>query len=306
MRPRNDLMLLVLATALPLLAFALLASALLVWQEQDNYVTAVKDRNRAFMSAVDAQLKGTIGALEALGASGALHDGDLARFHAASQDVLAAHPGWLNLVVFNAEGRQVLNALAPWGDALHRPALESRSLRKAVQTHSPSVGNVMYGDGVFTSRPGIAVRVPIVREGKLVYVLSAIVKPESFQPLIEQQQVPAGWTSGLVDGEGQFIARVPAKPVGSPAGADYLAASRAAREGWYRGTTVEGLDTYTAHVRSDFSGWSVGFSIPAELVQRGPRRAAWLMAAGVALSLALAAAIALRLGRRLVPAQGAS
>ncbi|HEX4926812.1 MAG TPA: hypothetical protein VFV74_02300, partial [Burkholderiales bacterium] len=69
MRLRTGLLLLVLATAVPVVAFALLASALVVKHQQDNYVTAVKDRNRAFMSAVDAELKAAIVALRALGAA---------------------------------------------------------------------------------------------------------------------------------------------------------------------------------------------------------------------------------------------
>jgi two-component system CheB/CheR fusion protein len=143
------------------------------------------------------------------------------------------------------------------------------------------------------------VRVPVLRDGKLAYVLTAVVNPQSFEPLIQQQRLPAGWVSGLVDAEGQFIARVPPKPIGSPASPDYLAAVRAEPEGWYRGRTVEGLDTYTAFVRSELSGWSVGFAIPSELVLGGAKRAAWLMGGGVLLSLALALAIALWLGRRI-------
>jgi hypothetical protein len=299
MRLRTALVLLVLATAIPLVAFALVASAMLVKHQQEAYVTAVKDRNRAFMSAVDAELKGTIAALQALGASGALKEGNLARFHATTQDVLATQPGWLNLILLTPNGQQVLNALAPWGTELNRAAREVPSVRKVVQTMRPAVGNVVYGDGVFTSRAGIAVRVPVLRDGKLAYILTAIVRPESFDPLIEQQHLPIGWVTGLMDGEGQFIARVPPRPIGSPASAEFIEAVRGAPEGWYRGKTVEGFDSFTAHVTSELSGWSVGFGVPSAEVLGGARRAAWLMGSGMLLSLALAVAIALWIGRRI-------
>ncbi len=299
MRLRSGLLLLVLATAIPLLAFALLASALVVEHQQDNFVTAVKDRNRAFMSAVDAELKGTIVTLQAMTASSSLQADDLERFYRTAVATLATQPNWLSIILLKPDGEQVLNTMAPWGEPLNRTARQPASQQQVVRTRQPAIGGVIFGDGTFTKVPGIPVRVPVLREGKLVYVLTAVVKPESFQPLLEQQRLPAGWVSGLVDADGKFVARVPPKPVGSPASADYLAALKAEPEGWYRGRTVEGLDTYTAHVRSDLSGWSVGFAIPSGMVLGGARRAAWLMGGGVVLSLALALAIAVWLGRRI-------
>jgi signal transduction histidine kinase/CheY-like chemotaxis protein len=299
MRLRTALLLLVLATAIPLLVFALLASALVVKHQQDNFVTAVKDRNRAFMSAVDAELKGTIVTLQALTAAPSLQTDDLARFYRTATDTLATQPNWLSIILLKPDGEQVVNTMAPWGAPLYRTARQPASQLQAVRTLKPAVGGVIFGDGTFTKAPGIPVRVPVLRAGKLVYVLTAVVNPVSFQPLIEQQRLPAGWVSGLVDADGKFVARVPAKPVGSPASADYLAAVKAAPEGWYRGETVEGLDTYTAHVRSDLSGWSVGFAIPSELVLGGAKRAAWIMGGGVVFSLALALAIAAWLSNRI-------
>jgi signal transduction histidine kinase len=167
------------------------------------------------------------------------------------------------------------------------------------RTHAPVIGNVVAEGGRFIKSPGIPVRVPILRDGRLTYVLNAIVDPRAFQRLMDSQQLPAGWISGLVDGNGKFIARIPRQPVGGPASAQYLDQLRAAREGFYRGTTVEGADTFTAYVASDFSGWSVGLAIPAPVVLGGAARAAWLMAIGVAVFLAIAILIARWLGRRI-------
>ena len=300
MRLRTGLLLLVLATAVPLVAFALLASALVVRHQQDNYITAVKDRNRAFMSAVDAELKGTIVTLEALTANRALAEGDLRRFHRTAVSVLDTQPAWFNVILLKPEGGQMVNAAIPWGTALGQSAYRLDSLRAVVNTLRPAVGSIVLASrGPFVNRPGIPVGVPVMREGRLAYILAALVRPEAFQDLIMQQKLPTGWVSGLVDADGQFIARVPRRPIGSLASPDYLRAVRAASEGWYRGKTAEGLDTYTAHVSSDLSGWSVGFAIPASLVLGGAERAAWLMGGGVGLSLALAVAIALWLGRRI-------
>src|SRR5689334_18904277 len=99
MRLRSGLLLLVLATAIPLVAFALVASALVVKRQHENYVIAVKDRNRAFMSAVDAELKGTIVTLQALSASSALRADDLERFYRTAAATVETQPNWLSIIL---------------------------------------------------------------------------------------------------------------------------------------------------------------------------------------------------------------
>ena len=299
MRLRTGLVLLVLATAVPLLAVALFASALLVSHEESNFVTAVKDRNRAFMAAVDAELKGTIVTLKALSASRMLARDDLAGFHRTLVAALATQGSWLNVTLLDPRGRQLVNAAVPYGTPLPARPADAESLRETVSSLRPSVGGLNVGGNSFIKRPGIPVRVPVIRDGRLAYVLTATLDPEAFQTLIVNQRLPEGWASGLVDASGQLIARVPFKTIGTQASADYLAATRGAREGWYRGKTLDGSDTFTAHTASDLSGWTVGFAIPAELVLGGSHRAAWLMGAGVLLSLAAALGLALYLGRRI-------
>jgi signal transduction histidine kinase len=298
-RLRSSLVSLVIATVVPLVLFAVLVTVFLVRYERDNFIQAMKDRNRAFLSAVDAELKGQITSLSALSAARSLEGDDLRRFHDDAVAVLKTQPDWLNVILTTPEGRQRMNAAAPPGVELIPKPQQPDTLETVLRTRAPVIGNVVAEGGRFIRRPGIPVRVPIVRDGRLVYVLSALVTPEAFQRLIEHQHLPAGWVSGLVDGAGKFVARVPPQPVGNPATRQYLEHLRAEREGWYRGTTVEGIDTFTAYADSDFSGWSVGLAIPAPAVLGGAVRAAWLMAVGVAVFLAIAIFIALRLGRRI-------
>src|SRR6185503_12203433 len=122
----------------------------------------------------------------------------------------------------------------------------------------------------------------------------------TFQALLERQSMPSQWVSGLVDGRGRLIARMPAKAAGSVASDDYLRHVKDADEGWYRGRTLEGDDTYTAFLKSPLTGWSIGFAIPADAVVGGPWRAVWLMGGGIALSLVATALIVLWLSRRIV------
>jgi signal transduction histidine kinase/ActR/RegA family two-component response regulator len=297
-RLRTSLFLLVLATAIPLALCALVITAVLLQHDYDNFVQVAKDRNRAFMTAVDTEVNNSLSTLQAVAASRTLAADDLDGFHRTAAATLATQTNWLNLLVFTPDGRQVVNAFAPRGAALPAQPFEPSTLQRVVQTKRPSIGGVVAG-GPFQKRFGIAMRVPVLREGKVAYVLTAVVKPESFLPLIEQQRLPSGWVSGLVDREGRFIARVPDKPTGSMATGAYLERVRGETEGWYRGATVEGLDTYTAFTVSPLSGWSVGFAIPADQVSGTYLRAGWVAGGSLAAMLVLALGIALLLSRRI-------
>jgi len=137
MRLRTSLLLLSLASALPLIAFALLAAAFVVQHENENLVSVAKARNRAVMSAVDAELRGTIGTLRSIAVVRSLASDDLEGFHATARAILETQPGWNNLLLHDPAGRQVLNASLPWGTPLLVQPLSSER-RKAVKVSVPS------------------------------------------------------------------------------------------------------------------------------------------------------------------------
>ncbi|HWA39515.1 MAG TPA: hypothetical protein VG873_16795 [Burkholderiales bacterium] len=189
MRLRSSLFLLVLATAIPLVLSALVITVVLLQHDYDNFVQVAKDRNRAFMTAIDTEVNNSISTLQAVAASRSLGADDLEGFHKTLIATLATQPNWLNLQLFTPDGRQVVNASAPWGVALPDKALEPSTLQRVLETKQPSVGGVIAG-GPFEKRYGIVTRVPVLREGKVAYVLTALVKPESFLPLSSSNAFP--------------------------------------------------------------------------------------------------------------------
>ncbi|MGE5116511.1 MAG: ATP-binding protein [Betaproteobacteria bacterium] len=286
------------ATAVPVLAFALIAAGALVQRENENLISAAKARNQATLAAVDTELRGAINTLQIVGASGVLLNDDLEAFHNYAVGVLKTQPDWLNIVLQDIDGRQLVNARFPWGAPLPAQTAEPRTFEAAVQTAQPVISGIVFAP-LLNDKPGIGVRAPVVREGKVVYVLSAVLGVQSFQRLLVSQRMPAGWVSGIVDNEGRMIVRVPEVPPGQLASMDYLGQVKSAREGWYRGRTIEGHDTYTAFLRSGFTGWSIGYAIPADAILGGAVHAAWLMASGIAASLIAAVLIGLWLSRRI-------
>src|SRR5688572_10112367 len=158
MRLRTRLYLLVAGTVVPLVMLALVLGALLVDHERDNFRRLAIDRNRAFMSGVDAKLRGHISTLQALGANLNLAAGDLRAFHAQVALTLKTQPDWDNVILSDPGGRELLVGLRPYGDNLPEDP-DPTSLQQAVDTRGPAIGNIRRW--LSTGRNAVPVRVPI-------------------------------------------------------------------------------------------------------------------------------------------------
>ena len=304
MRLRSALLLLAVASAAPLLIQSVLSVGYIYQRENQNIVNAAVARNRATLEAIDAELRGTIGVLRALSTSPALARGDYRAFHEESKVVLASQPAWQNIVLQRPDGQQLANSRLPWSEYPLGISTEQHALQAAVASGKPSISDLTEARRLNNER-GIAVRMPVVRNGRTVYVVSAIMRPAAFQQILANQRLPANWTSGLVGSDGRLIARVPNTPLGRSASADYLNATKNADEGWYRGKTLEGVDTYTAFSRSRFTGWSIGYAIPADLLVGSSRDSATFLGIGILVSLASALAIGFWLTPRIARPIGA-
>ncbi len=295
---RSHLFLLALCVIVPVLAFAAYVSVRLLEQNRTAIQNGATDRARAMMTAVDAELKGSISSLQALATSRAVEAGDLRTFHEEAERVRLSQPSWSRISLATASDmRQILNTARPFGTVL--PAIaESSDVESMLETRSPLVGNVVTGPVLGV--PLIQVRVPVMKNGEVAYILSAGIQPQSFESLIRQQNLPAGWVMAIADGNRRFVARIPSRPAGSPVAEVFGSAMLGAPQGWNRGTTVEGQDTYQAHFTSPYSRWTVGLAIPAGIVNAGAVRSGWLLTLGAILSILIATLIALVIGRRIV------
>ena len=297
MKIRSHLLLLALGVIVPVLAFALAVAALLVRHEQEVFADATVARLRATMTAIDAQVHGHLTSLDALASLASLDERNFRRFHLQMGRILATQPGWLDMVLEAADGHAIGSTSIPYTDARGQPPILDRALaRRVVDSGKPVIGGMGHVPAV--GHKGVVIAVPVTRNGVVEFVLAAVVQPESFTPLIQAQRLGEGWVSGLVDAEGRFIARIPAASA-EYASEGFRAAMSRSVESWYRGTSVEGLDVYTAHVKSELTGWSIGLGIPAAAVDAGARQTAWLMGGGILGAITLALLLAAWLGRRI-------
>ena len=130
--------------------------------------------------------------------------------------------------------------------------IDNPGFREVLASKKAVIGN--FNAGPVSNVPGIAVRMPVIRDGELRYVLEFVLEPMALAKLMKAQGYSGTWYVGLADRNGRFISRLPAPPAGNHVSADFQAAIARTPEGWYRGRTLEGQDTYTAHKTSRADG----------------------------------------------------
>jgi PAS domain S-box-containing protein len=122
---------------------------------------------------------------------------------------------------------------------------------------------------------------------------------DGFQKLLRAQQMPPGWLTGIIDGEGRFVARVPdrGQQVGQLSSEGWRTVKDG--EGVFEFRSLEGTDLVHANSRPALVGWAVGIA-----AERGQIRAAtweavrWTAVPGLILS-ALSLVFALSAARRI-------
>jgi len=294
---RSKLLVLAAVGVVPMLVLSLVLGYFLIAHEKETIREAARARNHTFLTAVDAQMQGYLGTLRALAASESLEKGDLAGFDAEARRVLESQrPEWRDILLLDTSGQQLINLRYPSGATLTNEAqIDNPGFRQVLATRRPFIGNL--NPGPVSKLPGIAVRMPVIQGENLRYVLEFIVEPSALMKLMQAQKYPVSWAAGLVDRNGLFIARQPTLKPGTHASRDFWTAFQRSPEGWFRGKTLEGWDTYTDYKTSDLTGWTVGLAIPSAEINAAARRASLYMVLGTFLSLLLALACAYWLSR---------
>jgi len=297
MRLRSHLLLLSIATAAPVVALAVVIAFVVVKQERDSLRDAAGERVVAVMSAIDAELRGSLATLRALAASRQLESGNLKAFHAEALRILGTHPDWLTYNLARGDGMRLADATNPPGRELG-PVADQESFDLAVRTGELVIGRIMPGpEG---RNLGIALRAPVYNEdGTVRYVVTVVLKPNAFADVLRAQRLPEGWVVNLVDRAHNSIARHPPVPAGRPASDSFRAALQRSPQGWFRGRTLEGRDTYTPYVTSTQSGWALGIAMPTTAVDQAAWRSLWLLLAMLVVASGIAVGFALLLGWRI-------
>jgi hypothetical protein len=294
---RARLYLAVLGALLPMALVAAAAALMLVEDERRAIEREALGRARAAMSAVDAHLAASIDALKTLAASPELEAGDIRAFHAESQRVLRTQPAWANVGLATPAPTTLSNAIYAFTKPEPLAPADEPSFVAALRDGRPAVGSVARGTAV--RNPTARLRVPVVYNAEVRYVLSAPLNLKYLAELLRAQQLPSDWAIGLIDRQRQIVARIPPVAAGLPVSDAMREALGRAPEGWFPSRTQEGAPSYTAYVTSPMSGWVLAIAVPARAVEGESRRALALVAAGIAAALAAGLLIAWLAARKM-------
>ncbi|TAK87102.1 MAG: response regulator [Betaproteobacteria bacterium] len=299
MKLRSYLTLLTLATLVPVAIFAALVGANLVDQERKTFRRGAQEQVRALSTAIDASLKGSITTLEAFSLSPSLDAADLGYFRRTAAGLLAGRPDWVNINLSLPDGQQVVNLKLPERAPLPNIAAVDASLERVLRTAKPAVGDLVIGP--VTKGWDFAVRVPVIRDGAVKYVLSAVVKPQALSQLVIRQDLPGDWIAMILDSRGRVVARNlnSEKSRGQLARPLLLKTPGEQSRAWVRARSLEGADYQYFYVVSETTGWAFAMGIPSATVSAVGQQAAWLFGLGLLGATGIAVALAIIISRRI-------
>jgi two-component sensor histidine kinase len=292
-------MLLALGVALPFI----LLTAGIVWQlannERETRREAIVFSARTLMNAVDAILGKQIAIAQMLATSPAFETDDLATFRQEAMRAMSGlSGGWVSLADEN--GQQLMNLRQT--DTTPLPPRSPAAMtvqRRALQTGQVQISNVL--SGTMGDPAVVTVEVPVRRNGKPPFELVIGMEPGIFLSLFEQWNLPEGWLAGLVDRNGNFIARSRnhEQNVGKPASEGFRTAARQSNQGWNEMVSLEGGSIASAHATSPLSGWVMGLAADKALFEAPIRRTVLVAALAAVATMLLSLLLAMWSARRI-------
>ena len=250
--------------------------------------------SRALATAVGSEVRSIEALLEQMGTSDELERADLRSFHLSARRE-AEQLGWRQVSLADGDGRILLRSNQPF-DHFTPEVIDRGSLEQVIAARRPAVTRVVRSpvDKVET----FAVRVPVVRDDRVVYVLTAVLPIDVIGKVLQRQGIPTDSVASVFDQAGRRIGR------SRPSSALYANAplQKMLDSGATQGTgvtrTVEGDFVYTGFTRLPDLGWTVAVGTSVQHVNRGFYPLLGAIGVGLAASLALALMLAWVLARR--------
>ena len=281
----------VLLTALPLVAVTLLVIGQLKDAAREAQLAGLRYSAQAIAAGLDAELGKYRSLAEALSSSPNLLLDDLAAFEAEARRVFARNSeAWV--IVADSDGRQLLNTHPDARDdrpMRHPDAIEAQ--RRAFATGAPTLSGVRLGP--FSNVVVATIEAPVYKDGAPFRALAVAMTTAPFARLMAVRQAPQGWLSGVMDGAGNYVARLPdgERLAGQPASQGWRATR--GRAGRAEFASRDGVEIVNENVLPAFGDWTVGVSVARDVLDsvafRATRWSIFGALALLAMTLALAA-----------------
>jgi PAS domain S-box-containing protein len=295
---RTRLILVALASSLPLAGFAAFMTYRFVEREYATIRQSVLERARLLSEAVDQQVADMEGNLKTLAASPMIGSGDLRAFYQHAVEVNRVSRGSA-IVLLDRSGHEIIHTMREFGAPLgQRSNLETPE--HVFQTGKSQVSDLVIGS--LLGQPIVSVEVPVQVGGEVRYVLALGFVPEQITQILQEQQFPAAWRAGVVDRKGILLSRIPdpEKFIGRPAGGMLAAQPGRDAARWVKSVTSDGVEVYGTYWRSPRTGWTVALGVPRAGVDMPYWRTVATVAAVAASVILLGLMIAIASSRLIV------
>ncbi|MBA77744.1 MAG: hypothetical protein CMO30_20945 [Tistrella sp.] len=206
-RWRPSVPLAAIVSLLPLAAFAIAVVLMLRAERADRLAADITAAAANAAASIRHEVQHQIDGLTALAVSEALDRRDLPAIRLEMQRLYDRHPEWASLILTEVtypagpttmDLRPTIDLRRVDGEALP-PDPDPADAVAAVTGGRPVVGNFIDGH--------IPIRVPALRGGEVVFLLTALVRPGLFSDLLVLQSLPEGWFLALADADDITIGR---------------------------------------------------------------------------------------------------
>jgi signal transduction histidine kinase len=307
---------LVMLAVVPLMIIA----GVLTWRQsvlqRQLFDRSLLQTAQALSVAVDRHLQVDRVMLETLAQSPLIDEGQLGALHALCAKVIAQRGG-LFISLFDHDGRQIFNTLRPVGEPLPTPFTDSpppdpdlppvgdaSAMREVLATGKAVNSDLLFG--LVAQRLLFTMNVPVIRDGKIRYVLNAAFEPKVITDLLHESPQFSGTPAVILDRKGFIVGRSKdaEKFYGKRAASHLVEHTRKSDAGVGSGATLQGTPLYYSYARSPTTGWVASMGADRRELEREVR-AGWivggaLMLGGLVLGLVFALSIAGRLRRAIV------
>ena len=236
---------------------------------------------------IDREIARDLTLLQTLATLPSFKSADWPAFYAHAK---AALRGQAYVVVIDSTLKQLVNTYVPFGSQPAKTG-DIPTAERMIAGKQSDVSDLFVS--LVTEKLVFNVNTPILRDGKVRYILHLGRFPDDLVTILRAQRLGPEWTTAILDRKGAVLAR--SRHQERFVGRTYLQFEqdvKVSERGLIRSVSLEGEAVLRAVVRSNQSGWFVTASIPIGLAEAPLRMSLWLWAASCALALTAAIALA--------------
>jgi signal transduction histidine kinase/CheY-like chemotaxis protein len=291
---RTLLLWLVVALVVPTLVLAAIAVQRVTADARGTAERRLIEEARELIRTVDTELEGSVRTLNVLANSSSLNADDLDTFRGVALRFLPAQPIWESILLTRPDGQHLLDTASPAVPL--RMVTDPIDFAQVVNTARPMIGSMRRDR---RGQLGFPVRVPVVRDGQVHYVLSAVITPDRLAGVLPLQRDDA-WLRTVLDPGNVVVARSRAAEtfVGDEASDAFTSRIRDRDEVVFESTTLDQENVYSGVSRGT-SGWRAVVAVPSAVIEADFRRTMGLLSLAGAVLLGLGGLAALAIARRI-------